>query len=93
MLAGRAENLKRGGFDMFRSYWELDTLARHRNAEIASECARYTRAEQSNPHYTPTNLLTHLRHRLGIGLIELGRALAGCDAARGLPSPPAHPAT
>jgi hypothetical protein len=77
---------------MYRSYWELDTLARHRNAEIATECQRYTQGEQSDRRIAPPTLLTTWRHRVGIGLIELGRALADCDATRGLPVPPAHPA-
>jgi hypothetical protein len=37
--------------------------------------------------------VTQLRHRLGIGLIRVGHALAGYDTARRLPSPSARPAT
>jgi hypothetical protein len=36
--------------------------------------------------------MTQLRHRLGIALIKVGHALAGCDAVRGLPTAPARPA-
>jgi hypothetical protein len=78
---------------MYRSYWELDILSRQRNAEIATACQRYTQGELSDRRVAPTTLLTTLRHRLGIGLIELGRALADGDATRGMPVPPAHPAT
>jgi hypothetical protein len=37
--------------------------------------------------------LTQLRHRLGIGLIKVGGALAGYDGVRGHSTPPARSAT
>jgi hypothetical protein len=88
-MAGRAE-ITRGGFDMYRSYWELDTLARHRNAEIAAECQRYGPVEAGDGR--ANTLLTQLRRHLGITLIQLGQALAGQEARRSLPSRPSRPA-
>ena len=76
---------------MYRSHWELDALVRHRSAEIATECQRYTQYNLCESE--PANPLTHLRHSLGISLIQLGQALAGHDAVRGLPAPPSRPAT
>ena len=76
---------------MYRSHWELAAYVRHRNAYLADErraCSRIDRTDDG-----PASLVTQLRHRLGIGLIKVGHALAGYDAVRGLPMPPARPAT
>jgi hypothetical protein len=75
---------------MYRSYWELDTLARHRNAEIAAECQRYSSIEAGDGRANVP--LTQLRHHLGIALIQIGQALAGQEARRALPAQPSRPA-
>jgi hypothetical protein len=76
---------------MYRSTWELAAYVRHHIADLADErraCSPIDRANGGS-----MSLLTQLRHRLGIGLIKIGHALAGSDAVRGLSSPPARPAT
>jgi hypothetical protein len=76
---------------MYRSHWELAAIVRQRNAYLAHERQVCSRIDQTGGG--PASLLTQLRHRLGIGLIRVGRALAGYDTLRGLPTPPARAAT
>lgn len=74
---------------MFRSPWELDAQIRYRIAHLDSErrlCSRIDRADAGWPRR-----LTHLRRRLGLGLIRVGATIAGSDGLRGLPTPPAWP--
>jgi hypothetical protein len=76
---------------MYRSPWELAAYVRHRNAYLAHErlvCSQIDRAGAR-----PANLVTQIRHRLGIGLIRVGHALAGNDTVRGLPKAHVRPAT
>jgi hypothetical protein len=76
---------------MYRSTWELDAYVRHHIADLADDrrtCSRITRGVAGLP-----SPVTQLRHRLGIGLIKVGHALAGYDGVRGLPTAPARPAT
>ena len=76
---------------MYRSPWELAAIVRQRNAYLAHErqvCSQIDRTDDG-----PASLVTQLRHRLGIGLIRVGHALAGYDDGPRLPSPPARPAT
>ncbi len=76
---------------MYRSPWELDALVRQRTAYLIGErevCSQIDRTDDR-----PASLVTQIRHRLGIGLIKVGHALAGYDAVRGLPTAPARPAT
>ena len=76
---------------MYRSTWELDAYVRQHVADLADErraCSPITQRVQRLP-----GPMTQLRHRLGIGLIKVGQALAGYDAVRGLPTPPARPVT
>src|SRR4051794_27905391 len=76
---------------MYRSPWELAAIVRQRNAYLARErqlCSQIDRSDDG-----PASLVTQLRHRLGIGLIRVGHALAGYDRVRGLPTPAARPAT
>ena len=76
---------------MYRSTWELDAYIRHHIADLADErraCSPIARSVGRLP-----GPMTQLRHRLGIGLIKIGHALAGYDAVRGLPTSPARPAT
>ena len=76
---------------MYRSLWELAALVRQRNAYLADErqiCSQIDRTDDG-----PASPVTQLRHRLGIGLIRVGHALAGYDTAGRLPSPSARPAT
>ena len=70
---------------MYRSHWELDLIARHRIADIATECQHYAQTQQYETGLA--RQLTHFRHGLGIGLIQIGQRLAGHDAARGMPVP------
>jgi hypothetical protein len=75
---------------MYRSNWELAVYVRHHIASLADErrgCSPIDRDEDG-----PARLVTQLRHRLGIGLIRAGHALAGYDAVRVLPTPPGRPA-
>ena len=76
---------------MYRSPWELAILVRHRIAYLVDERRICSQIDQGDDG--PASLLTKLRHRLGIGLIKVGHALAGYDGLRGLPTPPARPAT
>jgi hypothetical protein len=76
---------------MYRSTWELAAYVDHHIADLADERRACSRFDQDEDR--PVSLLTHLRQRLGIGLIQIGQALAGCDAVRGLPTPPTRPAT
>jgi hypothetical protein len=75
---------------MFRSCWELDTHVRHHIANLVSErqlCSQIDRAGDE-----PARRLLQFRQRLGIGLIQVGQALAGAEALAGLPSQPTRPA-
>ena len=76
---------------MYRSHWELAALVRQRNAYLIEECRVCSLIDRTNDGRA--SLVTQLRHRLGIGLIRLGHTLAGYDALRGLPTPPARPTT
>jgi hypothetical protein len=76
---------------MYRSHWELAAFVRHRNKYLADERRNCSRIDQAG--VGPARLVTQLRHRLGIGLIRVGRALAGDDTVRGIPIPSAQPAT
>ena len=75
---------------MYRSTWELAALVRDRIAYLADE--RQICSQIGRDGDRPASLLTQLRHRLGIGLIKVGHALAGIDAGRGLPTSPPRPA-
>ena len=77
---------------MYRSTWEIATYVRHHIAELADErraCSPIgqTRGRLARP------VTQVVRHRLGLGLIKVGQALAGYEAVRGLPAVPARPAT
>jgi hypothetical protein len=74
---------------MYRSNWELAAYVRHHTASLADERRACSPIAQDD---RPAGLLTQLRHRLGIGLIQVGHALAGYDAVRGLPTRPHRPA-
>jgi len=76
---------------MYRSTWELTTYVRHHIADLADDRRVCSRID-GNEH-RPEHMLTQARHRVGIGLIKLGQALAGFDTVRGLPAAPARPAT
>ena len=76
---------------MYRSPWELAALVRHRTAYLAHERQVCSQFDQEGDG--PASLVTQLRHRVGIGLIKVGQALAGYDTAGRLPTPSARPAT
>jgi hypothetical protein len=76
---------------MYRSTWELDVYARHHIADLADERRACSPITQSLAG--PTSPITQLRHRLGIGLIKVGHALADYDAVRGFPTSPPRAAT
>jgi hypothetical protein len=90
MLEDQMEILKSGGMEMFRSYWELDTLARHRNAEIAAGCRSHSPIAASDRR--ATSPIVQLRHHLGVALIQIGQALAGPEERIARHSPPSRPA-
>ncbi len=76
---------------MYRSTWELAAYVRQHVADLADErrtCSPIAPSVDRLP-----GPITQLRHRLAIGLIKVGHALAGYDAVRGLSTPPARPAT
>ena len=76
---------------MYRSTWELEAYVRQHIAHLADErraCSWISPSVDRLP-----NPITQFRHRLGIGLIKVGQALAGYDAGRGLPTTPPRPAT
>jgi hypothetical protein len=76
---------------MYRSTWELAAYVRHHIADLADERRACAPLDLKNDR--PVSLLTRIRLRLGMGLIQVGHALAGYDAIRGLPTPTARPAT
>ena len=76
---------------MCRNHWELDSYIRHHIAHLADEHRACSPIDQHDDG--PVSLLSQLRHRLGIGLILVGHALAGNDAAGGFPTPPMSPTT
>jgi hypothetical protein len=76
---------------MYRSHWELAAYVRHRNAYLAHERLVCSQIDQAGAR--PANLVTQIRHRLGMGLIRVGHALAGNDTVRGLPKAHVRPAT
>ena len=71
---------------MYRSNWELAAYVRHHTASLADE--RRACSPIDPGHDGQASLLTQIRHRLGIGLIQVGQVLAGYDAVQGLPTPP-----
>ena len=76
---------------MYRSTWELNAYIRQHIADLAAErraCSPIARGVDGLP-----SPLTQLRHRLGIGFIKVGQALAGYDGVRGFPTSPPRPAT
>ena len=75
---------------MYRSTWELDAYVRYHIADLVDD--RQTCSPITQNVDGLASPMTRLRHRLGIGLIKVGQALAGYDMARGLPTSPAGPA-
>ena len=75
---------------MYRSNWELAVYVRDHISSLADEHRTCSLIAQDDDR--PARLLTQVRHRLGIGLILVGRALAGYDAVGALPTPPGQPA-
>ena len=76
---------------MYRSTWELSTYVRHHIADLVDE--RRTCAPVRQSAGRVARPVAQVRHRLGIGLIKVGQALAGYEAGQGLPTAPARPAT
>lgn len=76
---------------MNRSTWEIDAYVRHHIADLADERRACSPIGRDNDR--PASLIARLRHRLGIGLITVGHALAGYDTVRGLPTSSVRPAT
>jgi hypothetical protein len=76
---------------MYRSTWELAAYVRHHIADLADERRACSPISQHVDRLASP--MIHARHRLGIGLIKVGHALAGNDAVRGLPTAPGRPAT
>jgi len=75
---------------MYRNYFELEAIARHRIAEITEECQRC--AQVDGGRRRSHTLLTYVRQHLGIALIQLGQALAGQEARRSVGPRPTRPA-
>ena len=72
---------------MCRSHWELTSYVHHHIAELADERRAFFPLARGDDGPPPR--LSRLRRRLGIALIQLGRALADYDPAPGLPTPSA----
>ena len=75
---------------MYRSTWELATYVRHHIADLVDERRACSPITQSPGRLASP--VTQVRQRLGLGLIKIGEILAGYEAVRGLPKPPARPA-
>jgi hypothetical protein len=75
---------------MYRSDCELSAYVRHHIAQLAND--RRSCAVLGRSGAEPAHKLAGLRRRLGLGLIQLGSALAGSDATRVLPASPLPPA-
>jgi hypothetical protein len=76
---------------MYRSTWEIAAYIRHHIADIADDRRACSPIAKSVGGLTSP--MTQLRHRLGLGPIKVGHALAGYDAVRVLPASTARPAT
>jgi hypothetical protein len=76
---------------MYRSTWEIAAYIRHHIADIADERRACSPIAKSVGGLTSP--MTQLRHRLGLGLIKVGHALAGYDAVRSLSTAPARAVT
>jgi hypothetical protein len=76
---------------MYPHPWELAAHVRHRIAFLTDERRVCAQIDQANGG--AVILLTQLRHRLGLGLIQIGQALADDDTVRGLPTASARTAT
>lgn len=76
---------------MYRSTWEVATYVRHHVADLAGERRACTLIMGSAGRVARP--VTQIRHRLGLGLIKVGKTLAGYEAGRGLATAPARPAT
>ena len=74
---------------MYRSSSELAVLVRHRITDLQDEREACSPIDQGDGR--SESFMTQLRHRLGIALIQVGQALAGSDALRGLPTPAGRP--
>ncbi len=64
---------------MHRSDWELAVAIRHHIAELGGQRRAHVPIDRGSD--VPARVMTHLRHRLGIGLIHVGQALVGYRAA------------
>lgn len=74
---------------MFRHPSELEAHVRYQSERLASDwerCSQIDRADAEAPR-----LLSQIRRRLGVGLMRVGAAIAGVEARRDLPTPPAWP--
>jgi len=63
---------------MYRSDWELAVFIRHHIAELGGE--RRANVPIDRDSDVPARVLSHLRQRLGIGLIQIGQTLVGYGA-------------
>ena len=75
---------------MGRSDWEIALYVHHHIAELVAESLSHPSLRQHVDE--PASFVTRLRRRLGIGLIQLGHALAGVDALHQRPAPAIRPA-
>ncbi|MCC7023480.1 MAG: hypothetical protein IT338_11685 [Thermomicrobiales bacterium] len=73
---------------MYRSDWEISMHMRHHALAIAG--MRATRMSHRSRGVRLARAASRLRYRLGLGLIQAGSALAGCDARSD--APPRRPA-
>jgi hypothetical protein len=74
---------------VIRNPWELEAHARDRNARLNRDLTLWARRGRDETRWP--RRLTLLRRRLGIGLMQIGATVAGRDALRSLPAPPAWP--
>lgn len=76
-MTERAAALSGKDFTVYRSEWELTCYVRQRVADLAQE---YPKRGAASPPAGVARRWRLARHRVGIGLIQLGQALAGADA-------------
>jgi hypothetical protein len=74
---------------MFRSPLEIEALGRYRMTEVASESRRCALADLATAG-TP-GPWTYLRRQLGLGLIQIGKTIAGLETLPKFPAPRVWP--
>ena len=72
---------------MFRCPMELEAIGRYRIVQVAEERQRCALIDQATAGLPSP--LTQLRRRLGLGLVQTGKIIAGLETLQMLPTPQA----